>query len=236
MALSCFKAYDVRARVPEELNSDIAYRIGRAYAEVIKPSKVVVGYDIRLTSPDLAKALASGLMDAGVDVFDIGLCGTEEIYFDGLDEYGDDEFVVDFSNLGDFNLNGGSDSDTLEFVSNDDTGDDITSDTPFGFNDNLNNLEEIDYTNLTFNVGNDSSDGGTKAEYTIDGKWVHDVSANNELTIRLDSDDASKLEFTTKDGTKYGGDDSDHTDISNGDYTLYDSTDDVDVTLHVVGL
>lgn len=80
-ALQCFKAYDVRGRIPDQLNEDIAYRIGRAYAEVIKPKKVVVGGDIRLTSAGLKTALANGLRDSGVNVFDIGLCGTEEIYF-----------------------------------------------------------------------------------------------------------------------------------------------------------
>ena len=79
--LTCFKAYDVRGRVPDELNTDIAYAIGRAYAEVVKPKKVVVGHDIRLTSQDIKQALSNGLMDAGVDVYDIGQCGTEEIYF-----------------------------------------------------------------------------------------------------------------------------------------------------------
>ncbi len=79
--LSCFKAYDVRGRIPDQLNEDIAYRIGRAYAEVIEPSRVVVGHDIRLTSEAIKGALSEGLRDAGVDVFDIGLCGTEEIYF-----------------------------------------------------------------------------------------------------------------------------------------------------------
>jgi len=80
-ALECFKAYDVRGRVPDQLNEDIAYRIGRAYAEVVRPASVVVGHDIRLTSEALKLAVANGLRDAGVDVFDIGLCGTEEIYF-----------------------------------------------------------------------------------------------------------------------------------------------------------
>lgn len=79
--LSCFKAYDVRGRIPDELNEDIAYRIGRAYAQVIKPKRVVVGHDIRLTSEMIKSALANGLMDEGCDVYDIGLCGTEEIYF-----------------------------------------------------------------------------------------------------------------------------------------------------------
>jgi phosphomannomutase len=79
--LECFKAYDVRGRVPEQLNEDIAYRIGRAYAQVVRPQTVVVGHDIRLTSEALKMAVADGLRAAGVDVFDIGLCGTEEIYF-----------------------------------------------------------------------------------------------------------------------------------------------------------
>ena len=79
--LTCFKAYDVRGRIPDQLNEDIARRIGLAYAEVIKPEKVVVGHDIRLTSEAIKGALSEGLRDAGVDVYDIGLCGTEEIYF-----------------------------------------------------------------------------------------------------------------------------------------------------------
>ena len=79
--LSCFKAYDVRGRVPDQLNEDIARRIGRAYAEVIKPRQVVVGHDIRLTSEAIKAALVEGLLEQGIEVYDIGLCGTEEIYF-----------------------------------------------------------------------------------------------------------------------------------------------------------
>ena len=79
--LSCFKAYDVRGRLPDELNNDIAYRIGRAYGEYLKPKTVVVGYDIRLTSLELSRSLIDGLTDAGTDVTDIGECGTEEVYF-----------------------------------------------------------------------------------------------------------------------------------------------------------
>ncbi len=80
-SLRCFKAYDIRGRLPEELNVDIAYRIGRAYAESIQPTRVIVGRDIRLSSEDLATALIKGLLDSGVDVFDIGLAGTEEVYY-----------------------------------------------------------------------------------------------------------------------------------------------------------
>jgi phosphomannomutase len=79
--MNCFKAYDVRGRLPDDLNPDIARRIGRAYASVIGPRSVVIGHDVRLSSPGLADALATGLMEAGVDVLDIGLCGTEMVYF-----------------------------------------------------------------------------------------------------------------------------------------------------------
>jgi phosphomannomutase len=79
--ITCFKAYDVRGRVPDQLNEEIARRIGRAYAEVVKPRKVVVGHDIRLSSEAIKAAVAQGLLEQGVDVYDIGLCGTEEIYF-----------------------------------------------------------------------------------------------------------------------------------------------------------
>lgn len=79
--LTCFKAYDISGKLGEELNEDIAYRIGRAYGEFLKPKTIVVGGDVRLTSESLKLALANGLMDAGTDVLDIGLSGTEEIYF-----------------------------------------------------------------------------------------------------------------------------------------------------------
>ncbi|MGL1933047.1 MAG: phosphomannomutase CpsG [Desulfotalea sp.] len=79
--LTCFTAYDIRGRLGEELNDDIVYRIGRAYAEQLKPKKVVVGGDVRLTSESLKQSLAKGLQDAGCDVLDIGMVGTEEIYF-----------------------------------------------------------------------------------------------------------------------------------------------------------
>ncbi len=81
MDITCFKAYDIRGRVPDQLNAEIAYRIGRAYADYLQPKDVVVGHDIRLSSRELCDALTRGLMDGGVDVIDIGQCGTEEIYF-----------------------------------------------------------------------------------------------------------------------------------------------------------
>ncbi|GHU37198.1 phosphomannomutase [Betaproteobacteria bacterium] len=80
-ALTCFKAYDIRGKLGAELNEDIARRIGRAFGEYLKPRRVVVGGDVRRTSAALKQAVAEGLMEAGVDVIDLGLTGTEEIYF-----------------------------------------------------------------------------------------------------------------------------------------------------------
>src|ERR1700746_1418704 len=80
-SLDSFKAYDVRGRVPDEINESLAYDIGRAYAAFVKPRRVAVGYDIRLSSPALAAAVRSGLRDCGSDVLDIGLWGTEGAYF-----------------------------------------------------------------------------------------------------------------------------------------------------------
>ena len=76
--ISCFKAYDVRGRVPDELDEDLAYRIGRAYAAFVEPKRVAVGRDIRLSSAALARRSRAGSPTRGVDVLDIGLCGTEE--------------------------------------------------------------------------------------------------------------------------------------------------------------
>ena len=79
--LTCFKAYDIRGQLGTELDEEIAYRIGRAYAEFLKPKTVVLGGDIRLTSEALKLALGEGIRDAGADVIDIGMVGTEEVYF-----------------------------------------------------------------------------------------------------------------------------------------------------------
>jgi len=79
--LTAFKAYDVRGRIPTELNEDLAYRIGQAFVAFLKPRRVCVGRDIRLSSEQLCTALVRGLTDSGVEVYDIGLCGTEGVYF-----------------------------------------------------------------------------------------------------------------------------------------------------------
>ncbi len=79
--ITCFKAYDVRGELGKNLDTDVAYRIGRAFAQVRKAGRVVVGRDSRETSPELARALIEGLTDGGTDVLDLGLAGTEEVYF-----------------------------------------------------------------------------------------------------------------------------------------------------------
>ena len=79
--LTCFKAYDIRGKLGTELNEEIAYKIGRAYGQIYQPKTVVIGCDIRLTSESLKQATIQGLNDAGVDVLDLGMTGTEEVYF-----------------------------------------------------------------------------------------------------------------------------------------------------------
>lgn len=79
--ITCFKAYDIRGKVPEQLNEDVAYRVGRAFVEFLDAKKVVVGHDIRLSSATLTDALIKGLTEAGADVIHIGQVGTEEVYF-----------------------------------------------------------------------------------------------------------------------------------------------------------
>jgi len=79
--LSCFMAYDIRGKVPEQLDADLARDIGRAFVSEMGARRVVVGRDMRLESPMLADALIRGLTGSGAEVIDIGLCGTEEVYF-----------------------------------------------------------------------------------------------------------------------------------------------------------
>jgi len=92
--LSCFKAYDIRGKVPESLNETLAYNVGLAFVNELNAKNVVVGYDIRLESIGLADALKKGIMDAGADVLDIGLCGTEEVYFSTFHHHTDGGIMI----------------------------------------------------------------------------------------------------------------------------------------------
>ena len=103
-SITCFKAYDLRGRIPTELNDDVAYRVGRGYAQFLHPKRVVVGRDIRLSSAGLTDALCRGLTDSGVDVYDIGICGTEGVYFATFDGGYDGGIMVTAShNPSDYN-------------------------------------------------------------------------------------------------------------------------------------
>jgi phosphomannomutase len=84
-SITCFKAYDLRGRIPGELNEDVAYRVARGVAQFLSPKRIVVGRDIRLSSAGLTDAVCRGLTDSGVDVYDIGVCGTEGVYFATFD-------------------------------------------------------------------------------------------------------------------------------------------------------
>ena len=79
ISTSCFKAYDIRGRVPDELNEELAYRLGRAFAAFLNPQKVALGRDVRPSSRFLTTALSQGLIEGATEVLDLGLCGTEEV-------------------------------------------------------------------------------------------------------------------------------------------------------------
>ena len=81
LSKKAFKAYDIRGIVPQEVNAELAYRVGRVFAAMFAAESVVVGHDIRLTGPELAAAAIEGLRDGGCTVYDIGECGTEMVYF-----------------------------------------------------------------------------------------------------------------------------------------------------------
>ena len=102
--IDSFKAYDIRGRIPEQLNAEIAYRIGNATVDYLSAKTIVLGRDIRLSSSELADAIAAGINDAGADVIDIGLCGTEVVYFATGDLEADGGIMVTAShNPADYN-------------------------------------------------------------------------------------------------------------------------------------
>ncbi len=104
ITIPSFKAYDIRGRIPDQLNPDIAYRIGNATAQFLGARTMVVGRDMRLSSQEFAGAVIRGLTEAGVDVIDIGLCGTEMMYFGVMHRGADGGIMVTAShNPADYN-------------------------------------------------------------------------------------------------------------------------------------
>ncbi len=130
--IKAFKAYDIRGKVPSELNIEMAYKIGLAYAAYLKARTIVIGYDIRESSETLAGSLRKGLNDAGADVIDIGLCGTEMIYFATPFFEADGGIMITAShNPPEYN--------GMKFVKKDSV--------PFGYNTGLNEIERMIVTN-----------------------------------------------------------------------------------------
>ncbi|MEW6654440.1 MAG: phosphomannomutase [Bacteroidota bacterium] len=123
-----FKAYDIRGKVPGELNVELAYKVGRAVAIFLNAKSIVIGRDVRKSSPELALALSSGLNDAGCDVIDLGLCGTEMIYF-GTPFLNADGGVMITASHNPPEYNG------LKFVKK--------GSVPFGYDSGLNEIEQM---------------------------------------------------------------------------------------------
>jgi phosphomannomutase len=104
ITIESFKAYDIRGQIPNQLNPDICYRVGNATAAFLGAKRVVIGRDMRLSSEEFTEAVARGLEDAGVEVLDIGLCGTEMVYFAVMDLNADGGIMVTAShNPADYN-------------------------------------------------------------------------------------------------------------------------------------
>ena len=103
--LTCFKAYDIRGELGVDIDAKIAYRIGRAVAQHFRVKKMVVGWDARQTSPEFANAVSNGIADAGGDVLDIGLSGTEEMYW-GVTEFSADAGIIVTASHNPINFNG----------------------------------------------------------------------------------------------------------------------------------
>jgi len=140
--INSFKAYDVRGKVQGELNIELAYKIGRTFTTLVKAKKVVVGNDIRKSSGELSEALINGITDSGSDVIDIGLCGTEMIYF-GTPYFNADGGIMITASHNPPEYNG------MKFVKRDSV--------PVGYSSGLNKVEEMITSNQ---VGEKSSRKG----------------------------------------------------------------------------
>jgi phosphomannomutase len=126
--LTCFKAYDIRGKVPTELSTELAYKVGRAYSTYLKAKKIVIGHDIRKSSAVISNALTKGLNESGTDVIDIGLCGTEMIYF-GTTHFNADGGIMITASHNPPEYNG------MKFVKRDSV--------PVGYESGLNEIEKM---------------------------------------------------------------------------------------------
>ncbi len=142
-----FKAYDIRGKVPGELNTDLAYKIGRAYSTLINARKVVVGHDVRESSNEISDALKRGLNDNGADVIDIGLCGTEMVYYSTPHFNADGGIMITAShNPPEYN--------GMKFVKRDSV--------PVGYNSGLNEVEQMIIENELGKIGDRKGISGSE--------------------------------------------------------------------------
>ena len=156
--LNCFKAYDIRGKVPSELNPDLAYKIGRAFAKYTGAKKVIVGYDVRQSSVDICNALMNGLTDSGSDVVNIGLCGTEMIYFSTPYLNADGGIMITAShNPPEYN--------GMKFVKRDSV--------PVGYDSGLNLIEEMIIKN---DLGTVASSKGKIEELDVMNAFIDNLS------------------------------------------------------------
>ncbi|MEO8232069.1 MAG: phosphomannomutase [Ignavibacteriota bacterium] len=156
--LNSFKAYDIRGKVPSELNTDLTYKIGRAFAGHIKANNVVVGYDIRKSSLEICEALINGLTDAGTNVVNIGLCGTEMIYFSTPYLNADGGIMITAShNPPEYN--------GMKFVKRDSV--------PVGYDSGLNLIEEMILKN---DMGDISTKKGTVEKIDVMEAFINNLS------------------------------------------------------------
>ena len=153
--LNSFKAYDIRGKVPTELNVEMAYKIGRAFANYVNAKKIVVGYDIRKSSLELSEALINGITDSGSDVINIGLCGTEMIYF-STSYFNTDGGIMITASHNPPEYNG------MKFVKKDSV--------PVGYDSGLNKVEEMVVKN---NLGEISSKKGSIEKIDVMNDFIN---------------------------------------------------------------
>ncbi|MCH7773906.1 MAG: phosphomannomutase [Bacteroidetes bacterium] len=152
-----FKAYDIRGKVPGELNADLAYKIGRVYSKLVDANKIVVGRDVRKSSDELSEALIRGINDSGADVIDIGLCGTEMVYF-ATPHFDADGGIMITASHNPPEYNG------MKFVKRDSV--------PVGYDSGLNEVEQMIFDN---NLGDVSEKKGTVKVEDVMGVFIENL-------------------------------------------------------------
>ncbi len=152
-----FKAYDIRGKVPSQLNNELAYKIGRAFVKYLQCEKVVIGMDVRKSSPELSQALSNGLTDAGATVYDLGLCGTEMIYY-GTPYFDADGGIMITASHNPPEYNG------LKFVKK--------GSQPMGYDSGLNDIEQMI---LNADLGEISKQKGTVHQVNIMDDFIDNL-------------------------------------------------------------